>query len=243
MAGTILLAGASRGLGLGLASAYLEQGWTVIATARDPAAAPGLADLAAKHQTLHIEKLDITSAPDAHALAQKHAGTKLDVLFVVAGMHIEQDTPLADIPADSAALEFMTNAIGPVAFADRLASITAPGATIVFMTSLLGSIASNAGGAVDLYRATKAALNMLGSCFAIRHRDLSVLLLHPGWVRTDMGGAKAPLDIATSVRGMVLRHRRPPRQDGPRVSGLPRQFAALVGEASRKARGSAPGPR
>jgi NAD(P)-dependent dehydrogenase (short-subunit alcohol dehydrogenase family) len=202
--GSILLAGASRGLGLGLARAYLEQGWTVVATARDPAAATGLTALAADHgDRLRVEKLDITSADDRQALSHALAGARLDVVFVVAGMHIEQDTPIADVKPEAASLEFLTNAIGPVALGDRLAGVAAPGATYVFMTSLLGSIASNAGGSVDLYRATKAALNMLGSCFALRHRENPVLLLHPGWVRTEMGGSAAPLDIETSVRGMV----------------------------------------
>ena len=119
--GTILLAGASRGLGLGLASAYLEQGWAVVATARDPAAATGLTALAADHgDRLRVEKLDITSADDGRALAQALAGTKLDVIFVVAGMHIEQDTPIADVKPESVALEFLTNAVGPVALAEPL---------------------------------------------------------------------------------------------------------------------------
>jgi NAD(P)-dependent dehydrogenase (short-subunit alcohol dehydrogenase family) len=201
--GTILLAGASRGLGLGLARAYLEQGWQVIATARDPAAR-GLTELAdANPGRLRVEKLDITSAEETRALAQALAGHTLDVIFVVAGMHIEKETPIADVPPEAASLEFLTNAIGPVALGDRLAGLAAPGATFVFMTSILGSIASNAGGTVDLYRASKAALNMLGSCFALRHRENPVVLLHPGWVRTEMGGEAAPLDIETSVRGMV----------------------------------------
>jgi NAD(P)-dependent dehydrogenase (short-subunit alcohol dehydrogenase family) len=202
--GTILLAGASRGLGLGLARAYLEQGWTVVATVRDPSATNGIAVLRAAYGSrLRVEKLDITSADDARALASALAGTTLDVIFVVAGMHIEQQTPIAEVPPEAASLEFLTNAIGPVALGERLAGLAAPGATYVFMTSLLGSIASNAGGTVDLYRASKAALNMLGSCFALRHRENPVVLLHPGWVRTEMGGSAAPLDIDTSVRGMV----------------------------------------
>jgi NAD(P)-dependent dehydrogenase (short-subunit alcohol dehydrogenase family) len=202
--GTILLAGASRGLGLGLAHAYLEQGWQVIATARDPSSADGLRALGATHrENLLLEKLDITSAGDIRALAGVLSGKKLDVLFVVAGIHIEQDTPIADVPAEAASMEFLTNAIGPVSLGERLAGLMAPGGAFVFMTSLLGSIASNAGGSVDLYRASKSALNMLGSCFALRHRNNPVILLHPGWVRTEMGGAQAPLDIETSVRGMI----------------------------------------
>jgi len=127
--GTILLAGASRGLGLGLARAYLEQGWTVIATARDPAS-PGLTALGGAHPgRLRVEKLDITSPDDMRALASALAGTPLDIIFVVAGMHIEQETPIADVPPEAAALEFMTNAIGPVALGDRLAGLAATGAT------------------------------------------------------------------------------------------------------------------
>ena len=202
--GTILLAGASRGLGLGLARAYLEQGWQVVATVRDRGAATELAELARTHDThLRIETLDVTSPADREALANALAGTKLDLLFVVAGMHAERETALADVPNDIAALEFLTNATGPVALADRLAPVTDPHATVVFMTSILGSIASNAGGSVDLYRASKAALNMLASCFALRRKANPVVLLHPGWVRTEMGGGQAPVDIATSVRGMM----------------------------------------
>ena len=202
--GTILLAGASRGLGLGLARAYLEQGWHVIATVRDPAGARELAELAgANAGKLRIETLNVTAAADAATLAKSLASTSIDLLFVVAGMHAERETALADMPNDVAALEFLTNAVGPVALADRLAAVTAPNATVVFMTSILGSIASNAGGSVDLYRASKSALNMLASCFALRRKANPVVLLHPGWVRTDMGGGQAPVDIATSVRGMM----------------------------------------
>ena len=74
---------------------------------------------------------------------------------------------------------------------------------MVFMTSAMGSIAENGMGGVDAYRASKAALNMLAQCFSLRHKGLTVTLMHPGWVKTDLGGDGAPIDVATSAKGMV----------------------------------------
>ena len=202
--GTILLAGANRGLGLGLVREYLGRGWTVIATARDPARATELAALQKEHpEQLRVEALEISDAAGASSLVKALHGTKLDVIFVVAGMSKHSGKPIHEVPQDEAAHEFIVNAYAPVTFAETLSSVAAPNATYVFMTSLLGSIASNAGGGMELYRATKSALNMLGSCFALRHKGSPVLLVHPGWVRTDMGGEKAPLDVPTSVRGVA----------------------------------------
>lgn len=201
---TILLAGASRGLGLGLAREYLGRGWSVIATAREPGKATGLAALHASNPgKLRIETLDVSDPASVTALATTLQGTTLDVIFIVAGMNAYATTPIHLVPAVDAAREFLTNAYAPPALAEALSGLAAPGATYVFMTSLLGSIASNAGGGMELYRASKAALNMLGSCFALRHKASPVVLLHPGWVRTDMGGENAPLDVETSVRGQV----------------------------------------
>lgn len=208
---TILLAGASRGLGLGLVREYLAHGWSVVATARDPSKATELATLhGANPGKLRIETLDVADPASVAALAKTLAGTTLDVIFVVAGMNAYSDTPIHEVPPADAAREFLTNAQAPVSLAEALVPHAAPGAAIVLMTSILGSVASNAGGGMELYRATKAALNMLGSCFALRHKTMPVLLLHPGWVRTDMGGASAPLDVETSVAGLyrVISERR-----------------------------------
>ena len=201
---TILLAGASRGLGLGLAGEYLRQGWTVIATARTPDKADGLARLAAEHGTrLQIEQLDVADTHSAASLASRLAGHTLDVLFVVAGINNHAKVPVHDVSQNEVAREFITNATSPIALAEALQPLLAPKATIAFMTSVLGSIGSNAGGGMELYRASKAALNMLASCYALRHKGTPVLLLHPGWVRTEMGGENAPVDVPTSVAGLV----------------------------------------
>jgi NAD(P)-dependent dehydrogenase (short-subunit alcohol dehydrogenase family) len=202
--GTILLAGASRGLGLGLASEYLGRGWHVIATARTPDTATGLAQLKAKYPDhLIVETLDVADPASAQALAERLATTTLDVLFVVAGVSGHSGKPVHQVPHAEIAHEFITNATSPIALAEALHASLTPQTTIAFMTSILGSIGSNAGGGMELYRATKAALNMLASCYALRHKASAVLLLHPGWVRTELGGEAAPLDVATSVRGLA----------------------------------------
>ena len=201
---TILLAGASRGLGLGLATAYLAQGWHVIATARTPDTASGLTALQATYpDRLTIEQLDVAAPDSVRALAARLSGRTLDVLFVVAGISTNSHVPVHEAPQYDVAREFITNATAPIALAEALQPNLAPHATVAFMTSLLGSIASNAGGGMELYRATKSALNMLASCYALRHKDTPVLLIHPGWVRTELGGENAPIDVATSVKGMV----------------------------------------
>ena len=202
--GTILLAGASRGLGLGLAAAYLQRGWKVVATARAPDPAGGLAKLQGAHpDALRVETLDVADPASVQALAGRLQSGALNILFVVAGSNAHSNSPINEIPPADIARELLTNATAPIALADTLQPYLAPGATVAFMTSIMGSIASNAGGGMELYRASKAALNMLASCYALRHKNAPVLLLHPGWVRTDMGGANAPVDIVTSVSGLI----------------------------------------
>jgi NAD(P)-dependent dehydrogenase (short-subunit alcohol dehydrogenase family) len=200
---TILLIGASRGLGLGLAAEYLARGWNVIATARDPGRAEVLTALKSDHPgQLRIEPLDVTDGRAATALATALSGITINVLFVVAGQASQGMAPIQDASPEAAAREFLTNSVAPPVVAEALLPVLAPGAPVVFMTSILGSLANSQGG-MELYNASKAALNMLAIGFAKRHADRRVLLMHPGWVKTDMGGASAPLDVTTSVRGMA----------------------------------------
>ncbi len=204
---TILLAGASRGLGLGLTQEYLSRGWQVIATARTPDKADGLANLACDRLT--VEQLDVSDPASVGALGEKLGGRTLDVLFVVAGISTNSQVPAHEVGHADVAKEFITNTTGPIALAEALQATLAPDATVAFMTSILGSVGSNAGGGMELYRASKAALNMLASCYALRHKGTPVVLMHPGWVRTELGGANAPVDVPTSARGMadvIARH-------------------------------------
>lgn len=200
----VLLVGASRGLGLGLAARFLERGWDVTATVRRPSAA--LADLAASGP-LRIEAgVDIDDDAAVAALRANLADAPdFDLVFVVAGVATQAGTPAALMPRAVAAAVFQTNALSPIRFAEAFHRRVAPGGLIALMTSKLGSVSLNQGGGWSSYRASKAALNTLARSFAGQHAkaEWGVVLMHPGWVRTDLGGRRASLDVETSARGMV----------------------------------------
>jgi NAD(P)-dependent dehydrogenase (short-subunit alcohol dehydrogenase family) len=199
-----LVIGGSRGLGLGLVGELLKRGWRVTATERTPSA--DLASLArASGGRLAIEQLDVTRPADVAALARRLGAQSFDLLFLNPGIMKGRGQALGEVPDADIVAIFMTNAVSPIRAADQLLGLVRPGGMAAFMSSILGSIATNDDGRAELYRASKAALNSLIRSFRARHkeRDLTVLALHPGVVRTSMGGPSAPLDIETSVRGMA----------------------------------------
>lgn len=197
----ICIIGASRGLGLGLVERFLEGGFEVWATQRTPSS--GLEALRHRHPALHLAPLDINQRSEIAAFAASLRGVSFDILFVNAGVSSQSDGPLAAIEDAEISRVFFTNAVSPLRVAEALLGHVEAHGTIGFMTSVLGSIARCEGG-IELYRVSKAALNMAVACFAKRpeNRGRTVLLLHPGWVRTDMGGPNAPLDVETSTRGL-----------------------------------------
>ena len=212
---TVLLIGASRGLGLGLAGELAQRGWQVIATVRDPARATALAALAERSGRIEIEKLDVDDVGQLESLATRLADRPLQMLFVNAGISGPRDQSVADLSRTDVAQVMWTNALSPVRIAGRLLPLVNTGGTVAFMSSILGSIAQNTSGGHELYRISKTSLNMLARGFAAtagKEKSLVVLNLHPGWVRTDMGGPSAPVGVDESVRGLVdvLEARRNP---------------------------------
>ncbi|CAE6954463.1 Short-chain dehydrogenase [Ectopseudomonas oleovorans] len=199
---SILIIGASRGLGLGLASEFVAQGWAVTATVRSAAQQAPLLALPG----VRVEQLEMTDPASLEQLAQRLSGQQFDVIFVNAGVAGPSHHSTAQASSEEMGQLFLTNAVAPLRVAERLLANLASGhGLIVLMSSILGSIEAGAGLGMPLYGASKAALNHLAQCF-VRTQDnpsLGVLLMHPGWVRTDMGGADAPLDIASSCKGMV----------------------------------------
>jgi len=199
-----LIIGGSRGLGLGLVREHLARSWRVTATVR--ARAPELEELretAAGH--LAVEPLDVTDPDQVAALRQRLKGQRFDLLFLNAGIMVGRGARLDEVSDSDIASIFLTNAISPIRVADALSGLVAAGGMVAFMSSILGSIGTNDDGRAELYRASKAALNSLIRSFRARHAqaDFTVLALHPGVVRTSMGGPSAPLDIETSVRGVA----------------------------------------
>ncbi len=197
---TALIVGASRGLGLGLVQAYRARGWRVIATVRDPADEGGPAGEGAE-----VRRLDVRDDASRATLAEALAGETLDLLYLNAG--VMGPTDLRAAPAAEIDAAMQANAIGPARLAWSLVErVRRDAGVVAFMTSAMGSIAENASGGYDVYRSSKAAQNMLARGLwlgAGRERGLAVLSIHPGWVQTDMGGSSAPVDVATSVSGIV----------------------------------------
>ncbi len=197
-----LVVGASRGLGLGLAAELQRRGWQVVGTVRDD---PGERRLQASGGDIRIERLDINDDAGIAALRRRLDGLAFDLVFVVAGIAPERDDA-ARASREEAADVFLTNAVAPLrvaqAFLDRVRD--GPG-IVAFMSSGLGSVAAKTDSYGALYSASKAALNSLSRSFAaaLGRRRVTVLAVAPGWVKTDMGGAGAPLSVEESVRGIV----------------------------------------
>ncbi|WP_439622796.1 SDR family NAD(P)-dependent oxidoreductase [Shinella sp.] len=198
-----LIVGASRGLGLGLAEAFLARGWEVIATVRNERGRAALEALAGKG-TLSIVTMDITVAKDIDHVQKTLSGRRLDVLFVNAGIANDPAAPIKSVPERDFLDVMATNALAPLRVIGALYGLMAPDGVVAAMSSNMGSVSGNAGGGWDVYRASKAALNQLMKSFAARHADgKTYLAVSPGWVRTDMGGDGAPLDVETSAAGIV----------------------------------------
>lgn len=201
----LLLIGASRGLGLALAQEYLTRGWDVVATERD-ARTSGLHMLARTYQgRLEIETVDIVFPDQVAALRQRLASRRFDMLFVNAGVTTPQHETIAEVSTEEFVRVMVTNTLSPMRVIETLRDLVVAGGAIGIMSSGRGSIANNENGQEEVYRSSKAALNMCMRSFAARHADDSrtLLLMAPGWVRTDMGGPDARLSIEESVPNLV----------------------------------------
>ncbi|MCP8462648.1 SDR family oxidoreductase [Pseudomonas sp. ZM23] len=196
-----LIIGASRGLGLGLVRELLERGWEVAATVRDAANAGELATL-----PVRVESLVLDDVHSQDRLAEALAGSRFDLVYINAGIYGPAHQSAIDASLADVGQLFMVNAVAPLRLAERLLPrLDGERGVLAFMTSELGSVAGNESGGMALYRASKAALNSLTRSFVagLGETGITVLNLHPGWVRTDMGGEAAPLDVPTSVKGLV----------------------------------------
>jgi NAD(P)-dependent dehydrogenase (short-subunit alcohol dehydrogenase family) len=198
---TILLVGASRGLGLGLASEFAKRGWQVVATVREGARTE-LHELPALHPDwIEIQTVDITQPESIAALRDRLAGRSFDMLFVNAGTANMQDEIAGEIATDEYARVLVTNALGPLRVIEACHDLVRADGLIGAMSSGQGSITNNANGLHDVYRSSKAALNQLMRSYAARHANdpRALVLMAPGWIRTQLGGPKAPFSVEDSV--------------------------------------------
>jgi NAD(P)-dependent dehydrogenase (short-subunit alcohol dehydrogenase family) len=199
---TILVTGAGRGLGLEFVRQYAADGWRVHACCRTPETATALEALEGE---IAIHRLDVRDQAQIGALKASLAGEPIDLLINNAGIYGPRGKAVAQI-SDAEWLEVLqVNAIAPVRIADALAdNVAASGKKLMaFITSQMGSIARMSAGAHP-YRMSKAALNAGVRCLSLEleARGVTCVLFHPGWVKTDMGGAGAAIEIKTSIDGM-----------------------------------------
>ncbi|WP_310723603.1 SDR family oxidoreductase [Streptomyces sp. N2A] len=201
---TALIVGASRALGLGLATEYARRGWNVIGTVRGDRRT-GLHDLAeASEGRVTVESLDMTEPEQIAALRERLADRTLDLLFVSAAI-ARDNIPVGEVPTETFVEVMVTNALSPMRVVETFRSLVAPTGTIGVMSSRQGSLTLNTNGGHDVYRASKSALNQLMRSYAARHADAAhtLLLVCPGHVRTQLGGPDAPLTIDQSIPGVA----------------------------------------
>ncbi len=200
-----LVTGANRGIGLEFVKQLTQRGETVIATARDLDAATDLSALAKENDNLRLVSLDI--ADDTSIAKLKESVTEpIDVLLNNAGCYGQSGT-FPDLDFDLLTRDYEINAIGTLKVCAALLDNVKAGEKkiIASVTSKMGSIGDNTSGGSYAYRMSKTGLNMGARCMShdLRKDDVSVFVLHPGWVQTDMGGPNGLINTQQSVEGML----------------------------------------
>jgi len=205
---SILITGSNRGLGLEWVRQYAALGWRVYATCRHPEAADDLKRLVKQYGGVSIHQLDVTNPEQVQGIAETLAGAKLDILINNAGTYFERwgHDKLGAIDYDSWRQTLDVNALGAVRVTEALRNNLARGdkRLMVAVTSHMGSITDISSPNDYAYRSSKAALNaaIKGLAYELTPLGIGILLVHPGWVRTRMGGNDAPLPVEESVRSM-----------------------------------------
>jgi len=195
----ILVVGANRGIGLAMARALIARGDQVTATSRK--ASPELESMNLRTEV----GVDVTKPESVAALAKSLGGDSVDWLVIVAG--ILKMGGLSNFDANTIREQFEVNALGPLQTTIALRSCLRRGGKVGLLTSRMGSIEDNTSGGGYGYRMSKAALNMAGRSLAhdLAGDEISVVLLHPGYVRTDMTGNSGHIDTDESAAGLIDR--------------------------------------
>ena len=200
---SVMITGCSRGIGVEFVRQYAADGWTVYATVRDAERAEALLSLRGEVVVL---ELDVADPASVAILAERMRGTPIDLLINNAGVYGPRNLMVGNVPYPVWQDVFAVNVLGPMrvieAFIDHLRLGTQK--KIVALSSKMGSIADNTSGGTYIYRSSKAALNATIKSVALdlKPEGFCVAVLHPGWVRTEMGGANALIEPRESVTGM-----------------------------------------
>ena len=210
----IFITGANRGLGLGLVKLYAKNGWDVIASCRNPESSIELKDLAnKKNNNIKVYSLDVEDLNSIESLAKELQNKPIDVLLNVAGYYgksiVSEPGGLqefGDTDYDDWLRIVKINIFAPMKICESFIQNIELGKQkkIITLSSIIGSIGGNDQGMMYAYRVSKAGVNAIMRSMALdlSSRGIIAIPLHPGWVRTDMGGPDADIDTETSVKGM-----------------------------------------
>lgn len=198
---TVLITGANRGIGFEFAKQFEEKGYHVIGTARKPQEAAELRSLGVR-----VEQLDVTNPKSIEMLARRLDGIPIDILINNSGIFLDRNSSLQTIKPDEMSKTFAVNTTGPLLVTQALLPNLRSGhlKQVVNISSALGSIENNSG-RMYAYRSSKAALNQLSKTMSIElgNYGFVVIAIHPGWVRTDMGGSGGTYSPEQSVSNMI----------------------------------------
>lgn len=197
---TVLITGAGRGIGLALTKEFTRSGSKVIATYRDEISARDLLGFAKEHPSVTPIALDVTDEKSFGLLKNQLKVTSVDILINNSGV-IGDKRPLLDLDMEIVQRTLEVNTLGPMRITRLVMPHMNKNGKIAQITSRMGSISESSGGYYD-YRMSKAALNMFHHALSKEFPNLTCLALHPGWVKTDMGGAEATLTVEESARGL-----------------------------------------
>jgi NAD(P)-dependent dehydrogenase (short-subunit alcohol dehydrogenase family) len=203
---TALLVGASRGLCLAMAAEFLRRGWNVVGTVRGNAKTQ-LHDLADEYLgRIEIASLDVSEPDQITALHDRLFGRSFDILFHNAGIaNANPHQAVGRVSTDEFVRVLVTNALSPMRVIEGLQDLVPADGLIGVMSSGQGSIGNNEKGGAEVYRGSKAALNQFMRSYAARHAGeaRALVLMAPGWIRTDLGGPDAPFTIEDAIPKVV----------------------------------------
>ena len=203
----ILITGANRGLGLEFVERYLESGDDVIATYRNEETSFELIKMSNERSNLKLLHLDVSSKKSLNSFAENLGDSTIDIFINNAGVYGPRNSSFGNVDEENWIPAIKINAIAPILLTQLIIKNIRSGADkkLIFVTSKMGSIDDNKGGGAYVYRSSKTALNAVVKSLSVdlENEGIVVALIHPGWVKTDMGGPNALIDKDTSVRGMT----------------------------------------
>lgn len=201
---TVLITGANRGIGLEFAKQYAADDWQVLACCRQPQSAMALQALAAAQQNVRVFPLDVSDFKQIDTLATNLHDTPIDVLINSAGVYPESS--FGDCDEAAWAQAFKVNTMAPLKMAEAFVQNLTKSQLkkIATLSSKMGSIDDNGSGREYIYRSSKTAVNMVMKSLSLdlKPYGISVVTLHPGWVRTEMGGPNGLIDAPESAAGL-----------------------------------------